>query len=138
MRVQRVGVFLLGGVAAVVAAGAGVSGQAQDPGKGAAILAEAREAVGGAQRLAAVQRLRADGTIRRGAGTVNLEGDLEFFIELPDKFRRDETLIISAAGQELDRKEVVVGAESWEKSTIGGGAVDFGGGGGDLGGGGRS
>jgi hypothetical protein len=99
------------------------------------VLAEARKALGGDEPLAAVQRLRADGTIRRGAGTVNLEGDLEFYIERPNKFRRDENLTINAAGQEVDRKEVVVGSESWEETKRGGGAVDFGGGGGDFGGG---
>jgi hypothetical protein len=133
MRVHRVGVFLCGGLLAALVAAAG---QAQDPAKGAAILAEARQALGGDDTLAAVQRLRADGTIRRGAGNVNLEGDLEFYIERPNKFRRDENLTINAAGQEIDRKEVVVGAESWEETRRGGGAIDFGGGGGgDVGGG---
>ena len=135
MRVHRVNVSLVGGLAVALCAAVGVSGQAQDPVRGAAVLAEARTALGGEDKLAAVQRLRADGTIRRGAGTVNLEGDLEFYIERPNKFRRDETLTINAAGQEVDRREVVVGAESWEETKTGGGAIDFGGGGGgDFGG----
>src|SRR5688500_435711 len=82
------------------------TGQAQDPARGAAILAEARKALGGEATLAEIKRLQANGTIRRGAGTVNLTGELEFFIELPGRFRRDETLLINAQGQEIERKEV--------------------------------
>jgi hypothetical protein len=142
MRSQRVAVFLGGAAVAAMAALAGegvtpLSAQAAgDPAKGAAVLAEARQALGG-DKLAEVKRLQAGGTIRRGAGAVNLEGDLEFFIELPHKFRRNENLLVNAAGQEIERKEVVDGASSWEETKRGGGNLDFGGGGGgDFGGGG--
>lgn len=140
MRSQRVAVFLAGASVAAMAVLAGdgaapVWAQAQDPAKGAAVIAEARQALGG-DKLAEVKRLQASGTIRRGAGAVNLEGDLEFFIELPHKFRRNENLLVNAAGQEIERKEVVDGATSWEETKRGGGNLDFGGGGGDFGGGG--
>lgn len=133
MHAARVEVSLLAVAFAGLLAGP-VSGQAQDAARGAAVLAEAREALGGGDKLGEIKRLQANGTIRRGAGTVNLTGELEFFIELPGRFRRDETLLINAQGQEIERKEVVNGADSWEETKRGGGLVDLGGGGGDLGG----
>src|SRR5688572_25679329 len=122
------------------AAAVGVSvfaGQAQDPVvRGAAILADARKALGGDDKLAAVKALQARGTVRRGAGEVNLEGDLDLSIELPKKYLRKESIILGGNGQGLDRVEGLNGNEAWEEIKFGGG-VNFGdGGGGDFGGGG--
>ena len=135
MRAPWVVVFLLTAAAVSTVARPG-AGQAQDPvARAAAVLAQAREALGGTDKLAEVKRLHASGTIRRGAETVNLTGELELFVELHDKFRRDESLTINAQGQELERKAIVNGANSWEETRRGGGLVDFGVGGGDVGGG---
>jgi hypothetical protein len=116
-------------------AGALVGGQEQDPvARGAALMAEARKALGGADKLAAVQRLEAKGTVRRAAGEVNIEGDLELAIELPDKYLRKESIVLGGGGQGLDRWEALNGSEIWEETKFGGG-VNFGDGG-DFGGGG--
>ena len=115
--------------------------QAQDAAaKAATILAETRKALGGEDKLAAIQRLEVKGTVRRGAGEVNLEGDLELAVELPNKYLRKESIILGGGGQGLDRTEGLNGTEAWEEIKFGGGVNfgdggDFGGGGGNRGGG---
>jgi hypothetical protein len=76
--------------AVIVAAGTtlvpiAVPAYAQDALRGAALLAEARAAVGGDQRLTGVMTLQVTGTFRRVVGGNDTEGDFEVFIELPDK-----------------------------------------------------
>jgi hypothetical protein len=121
-------------IAAAAIAGSVYAGQAEDPvAKAATILAEARKALGGADKLAAIQRLEAKGTVRRAAGDVNIEGDLEIAVELPGKYLRKESIILGGGGQGLDRTEALNGNEAWEEMKFGGGVNfdgDFGGGGG--------
>ena len=95
--------------------------QTQDTTKGAALLAEARKAVGGEDKLAAIKRLQVKGEMRRGQGAVTLEGDSEIFIELPDKFRRNESLTLGPGGPGVDRVEVLNGNDAWEENSGGGG-----------------
>jgi hypothetical protein len=127
--------------AAVVVGGAVAAGQAEDPvAKAARILTEVRKALGGEDKLAAITRLEAKGTVRRAAGEVNLEGDLEIAAELPNKYLRKESIILGGGGQGLDRTEGLNGTEAWETVKFGGGVNfdgDFGGGGNRGGGGGR-
>ncbi len=111
--------------------------QTQDTTKGAALLAEARKAVGGEDKLAAIKRLQVKGEMRRGQGAVTLEGDSEIFIELPDKFRRNESLTLGPGGPGVDRVEVLNGNDAWEENSGGGGRGGFGRGGDFGGGGGR-
>jgi hypothetical protein len=126
-----VAVFLFAAAVAVSVYAA----QAQDAvAKGAAILADARKALGGEDKLAVVKALQARGTVRRAAGEINLEGDLDLSIELPNKYLRKESIILGGNGQGLDRVEGLNGAEAWEEIKFGGG-VNFGDGG-DFGGGG--
>jgi outer membrane lipoprotein-sorting protein len=89
--------------------------------KGASLLAEARQAIGGADKVAAIKRLEVKGVSRRSAGNTNIEGDLEIFLELPDKFRRNESISFGGAGAGIDRVEVLNGADSWEQTSGGGG-----------------
>jgi hypothetical protein len=112
------------------AVGASVyAGQAQDPiARGASILADARKALGGDDKLAAIKTVQAKGTVRRGAGEINLEGDLDLSIELPGKYLRKESIILGGGGQGLDRVEGLNGTEAWEEIKFGGG-VSFGDGG---------
>src|SRR5688572_8095258 len=70
------------------------AGQQEEDTKAVTVLAEARKALGGADKLASVKRLQINGTTRRANGNFNLEGDSEVFFELPDKFRRNESLTI--------------------------------------------
>jgi hypothetical protein len=108
--------------------------QTEDMAKGAALLAEARKAVGGDDKLAAVKRLQVKGEMKRGQGNLTLDGDTEVFLEPPDKFRRNESLTIGPGGPGIDRVEVLNGTDIWDENSGGGGRF---GRGGDFGGGGR-
>jgi hypothetical protein len=122
------------------------SGYAQDAARGGMLLAEARKALGGEDKLAAVKRLQVSGTFLRSTGPDQIvDGDFDIFIELPDKYRRDE--ITGFAGANVERTEAVNGGDVWDASSGGltggrgfpggGGFGRGGGGGGDRGGGGR-
>jgi hypothetical protein len=118
--------------------------QAQDAEKGASLLAEARKAIGGDDRLRAIKTVQAGGTFKRTAGNNTLEGDFEIFIEPPSRYRRNETTG-NAGGPIGERIEVLNGTEVWEEISngfpggrFGGfGRGGFGGGGGRGAGGGR-
>ena len=137
-RVVSLGGRVFLGALAVLALGSIVSAQTEDTAKGASLLAEARKALGGEDKLAAVKRLQVKGEMRRGQGNLNLEGDSEVFLEPPDKFRRNESLTLGPGGPGIDRVEVLNGNDIWDENNGGGrfGRGGFGGGGGDFGGGG--
>jgi outer membrane lipoprotein-sorting protein len=110
-------------------AGLEVRLQAQDAEKGASLMAEARKAIGGEDRLRALKTVQANGTFKRSAGNNTIEGDFEIFIERPSRYRRNETT--GAAGGPIgERVEVLNGTEVWEESSNGfpGGRFGFGGG----------
>jgi hypothetical protein len=119
---------------------------AQDAAKGSMLLADARKALGGDDKLATIKRLQVSGTFLRSTGPDQVvDGDFDVFIELPDKYRRDE--ITGFAGANAERTEVLNGADVWDESSGGltagrglggGGGFPRGGrgGGGDRGGGG--
>ncbi len=116
---------------------------AQDAAKGGMLLAEARKALGGEDKLAAIKRLQISGTFLRSTGPDQIiDGDFDVFIELPDKYRKDE--ITGFAGANVERTEALNGTDVWDDSSggltggrgFGGGGFPRGGGGGDRGGGG--
>ena len=91
---------------------------AQDAAKGAALLAEARKAIGGEDKLAAIKRLQISGTFLRSTGTDQvIDGDFDIFIELPDKYRRNE--ITGFAGANVERTEALNGSDVWDESSGG-------------------
>jgi hypothetical protein len=91
-----------------------------DPVKGAALLTEARKALGGEEKLRAVKTLQAKGDFKRMAGTNTIEGELELLVGLPDKLRRNEDLSLPGGGPAVIRTEVLNGTEVWEENTGGG------------------
>ena len=95
------------------------SAQTEDPAKGAALLAEARKAIGGEDKLVAVKRLQVKGEMRRGQGNATLDGDSEVFLEVPDKFRRNESLSIGPGGPGIDRVEILNGNEVFDENSGG-------------------
>jgi hypothetical protein len=97
------------GILVAVANQTVIAGQAEEA-KAESVLAEARKALGGADKLSAVKTLQVNGTTKRANGNFNLEGDTELFFELPDKFRRNESLTIGG-GTGIDRKDIVNGNE---------------------------
>jgi outer membrane lipoprotein-sorting protein len=126
---------------AVLAGALAVSLQAQaaeDPQKGASLMAEARKAIGGEDKLRAVKTLQSKGVYKRTVGNNTQEGDVEVLIELPNKYRRNE-LSGFAGGPTQERVEVLNGEDVWDINAQGGFGGGFGrfgrGGGGDFGGG---
>jgi hypothetical protein len=99
---------------------------AGDAAKGAALLADARKAVGGDERLRAVKTLDVKGDFTRVAGQTNISGELEVRIELPDKLRRDEDLSPPGGGPAIVRTEVLNGSSVWEEASGGGGGFFLG------------
>ena len=108
-------------VSAVLAAALLASQQfpnAQDAVKGAALLAEARKAAGGEDKLAAIKRLQVSGTFLRSTGPDQIiDGDFDVFIELPDKYRRNE--ITGFAGANVERAEILNGDQVADQSSGG-------------------
>ena len=94
---------------------------AQDVSKGAALLAEARRALGGEDRLRAIKTLDVRGGFKRAAGQTTLEGELQVRVEAPDKLRRDEDVSLPGGGPAVVRTEVLNGSTVWEDISGGGG-----------------
>src|SRR4051812_15125493 len=138
-------VGLSAGVAAQAPAGQAtpaltVSGTpANDTVKGAALLTEARKALGGEDKLAAIKRLEAKGSITQVAGNQTLDGDLVMQIETPDKMRIDEEISLPGGAITIERTQALNGTEAWDLTEGGNLPGNFnrgGGGGGFRGGGG--
>jgi hypothetical protein len=137
-----VGLALLCGAAILAGPSAAA---AQDADKGAALLTEARRALGGEEKLRAIKSLDVKGDFKRSAGQTTIEGELQVRLELPGKLRRDEDLSLPGGGPAIVRTEVLNGETVWEDISGGGGAFvgrfgrggRGGGGGGDATAGGR-
>lgn len=95
--------------------------RAQDAARGAVLLADARTAIGGDDRLRAVRTLDVRGDFRRIAGQTTIEGELQVRIERPDKLRRDEDLSPPGGGPAIIRTEVLNGTAVWEENSGRGG-----------------
>ena len=108
-----------------------------DPAKGATLLAEARKALGGEDKLTAIRSLQAKGDFKRSAGNNVVEGELELLVEFPDKMKRTEDTSAPGGGPAVLAIQALNGTEVWDENT--GGLAGFRGGfgGGGFGGGGR-
>jgi hypothetical protein len=86
------GHFLFVGVALAVLASTGSTAPAQAPAKdAAAILAQAREALGGEKRLSGIRNFVATGRTQQVRGDNLVPIEFEIAVELPDKYvRKDE------------------------------------------------
>src|SRR6185295_8307964 len=94
--------------------------RAQDPqNRAAALLADARKALGGEEKLHAVKTVQAKGEFRRTLGGNDMSGDLEIMLERPDKLRRNESFSFGG-GPPIDRTEVLNGTEVWQENSGGG------------------
>src|SRR5215831_16835533 len=92
---QASGVRTAIALAAVMSAGAYAGTPAAPAGKGkgdaTAVLAAARQALGGDKKLSAVKTITANGRTRQVRGENLVPSEFELFIELPDKYlRKDE------------------------------------------------
>jgi len=108
---------------------------ANDTVKGAALLAEARKALGGEDKLAAIKRIEVKGEFTQVTGTQALDGDVTLQVEGPDKYRRDDEISLPGGSITIERTQALNGSEAWEV-TEGGlpGGFGRGGRGGDFGG----
>ncbi len=88
--------------------------------RAAAVLADARKALGGEEKLRAVKTLQASGDLRRSMGEMQMEGELELLLESPDKLRRNETIGVPG-GATMVRTEVLNGIEVWDDNSQRGG-----------------
>ena len=59
-------------------------------------MVEARKALGGEDKLAAIKRFEIKGASKRVHGGQTLEGDIDMQVETPDKFRLDEEIAFLA------------------------------------------
>ena len=107
-------------VAVSVVASATVVGQ--DAAKGATLLAEARRALGGEEKLRNIKTLDVRGDFKRAAGQMALEGELQVRLEVPGKLRRDEDFSLPGGRPPVLRTEVLNGSTVWDDVTGGGGA----------------
>jgi outer membrane lipoprotein-sorting protein len=112
---------------ATLVAAVPIAARGQDAEKGAALMADARKAIGGDDRLRAVKSVQSSGKFKRSQGNNTLEGDFEVFIELPAKYRRNETTG-TAGGPIAERIEVMNGIDAWQEVSNGFPAGGFGGG----------
>lgn len=91
---------------------------AHDVAKGAQVLAEAQKALGGADKLKAVQRLEVKGkSARQPQGNFTIEGNFEYAFELPDKFRHKED--IGMQDTTIDMLQLLNGQEVSTKTDMG-------------------
>ena len=96
-------------------------GIAQDAAsRAASVLADARKALGGEEKLLTVKSIQAAGDLRRSMGDMQLEGELEVLLETPDKLRRNESIGMPGGGTMI-RTEVLNGTETWDDSSQRGG-----------------
>src|SRR5688572_12275900 len=80
--------------AALAASPAMAQAPANDTVKGAALMAEARKALGGEDKLAAVKRLEVKAEFTQVTANQTVDGDVTMMLEGPDKYRRDEEIFL--------------------------------------------
>jgi hypothetical protein len=96
-------------------------GFAQDAAaKAATVLADARKALGGEEKLRSVRTLHAAGDVRRSIGDMQMDGELELMIEPPGRMRREETMATPGGGS-MVRTEVLNGTDTWDDNSQRGG-----------------
>jgi hypothetical protein len=84
-----------GCLAAIVAISATLTAQTKDP---AAVLAAARQALGGEKKLSAVKSFTATGRTRQVRGDNLVPIEFEIFVELPDKYLRKDEIPAQESG----------------------------------------
>lgn len=89
----------------------------------AAVLAEAKKAMGGADKVAALKGLTAEGPFRRSMGGRDMEGVLTLTIVRPDRMHRVEELAMGGmvGGPMMERTSVLAGNVAWDEMANRGG-----------------
>ena len=89
----------------------------------AAVLAEAKKALGGEDKVAALKGLTAEGPFRRSMGGRDMEGVMTLTIVRPDKMRRVEEISMGGmvGGPMIERTSVLAGNLAWDDMANRGG-----------------
>ena len=87
------------------------------------IIAAARKAMGGEDKIAALKGLTAEGPFRRAMGGRDMEGTVAVTIVRPDKMRRVEDIAMGGmvGGPTVERTMVLAGNTAWEDTQNRGG-----------------
>src|SRR6185437_10424128 len=89
------------------------------------ILKQAREAMGGAERLQKIEALHINGQFRRVFGERQMGGEREISIELPNKYLVEDALNLGGLSTSMINTRAVNGDHAWSGSSGGGGAMIF-------------
>jgi hypothetical protein len=89
----------------------------------AGVLAEAKKALGGEDKVAALKGLTAEGPFRRSMGGRDMEGVMTLTIVRPDKMRRVEEMSMGGmvGGPMIERTSVLAGTLAWDDMANRGG-----------------
>lgn len=89
----------------------------------ATVLADAKKAMGGADKVAGLKGLTAEGPFRRSMGGRDMEGVLTLTIVRPDKMHRVEDLAMGGmvGGPTMERTSVLAGNVAWDDMANRGG-----------------
>jgi hypothetical protein len=89
------------------------------------ILKQAREAIGGEQRLQKIEALHINGQYRRVFGERQMGGDREISIALPNKYLVEDSMNPGGLSTALINTRGLNGDRAWNASSGGGGAMIF-------------
>ncbi len=89
----------------------------------AGIIAGARKALGGEDKVAGLKTLTAEGPFRRSMGGRDMEGSVVVTLARPDKMHRLEDMVMGGmvGGPTIERTMVLNGAKAWEDTQNRGG-----------------
>ena len=87
------------------------------------IIAGARKALGGEDKVAGLKTLTAEGPFRRSMGGRDMEGTVVVTLARPDKMHRLEEMVMGGmvGGPTIERTMVLSGAKAWEDTQNRGG-----------------
>jgi hypothetical protein len=89
------------------------------------ILKQAREAIGGEQRLQKLEALHINGQYRRVFGERQMAGDREISIVLPNKYLVEDSLNPGGLSTAIINTRALNGERAWSGSSGGGGGMVF-------------
>ena len=89
----------------------------------ATVVAAARKALGGEDKLTALKGLTAEGPFRRSLGGRDLEGTVTLTLARPDKMKRVEEMQMGGmvGGPTIERTSVLAGTTAWDDTNNRGG-----------------
>lgn len=89
----------------------------------AGVLAAAKKALGGEEKVAGLKGLTAEGPFRRSMGGRDMEGVMTLTVVRPDKMRRVEEIAMggTVGGPMIERTSVLAGTTAWDDTANRGG-----------------